>query len=67
MEKQKLKMTHYHILGDEFSAIPLPGAQMLYCHTLFSLNIVNLTNDIRDSRSSNAEDLIFLRDGSVTH
>jgi hypothetical protein len=28
---------------------------------------VDLTNDIRDSCSSNVEDLIFLRHGSVTH
>jgi hypothetical protein len=56
-------VTHYHILEDEFSAIPLSAAQMLHCHTLFGLNIVDLTNDIRDSRSSNAEDLIFLQHG----
>jgi len=39
---------------------------MLHCHALLSLNIVDLTNDIRDSLSSNTEDLIFLRHGSVT-
>jgi hypothetical protein len=54
-------------LEDDLSAIPLSEAQILHCHTLFSLNIADLTNDIRDSRSSNVEDLIFLRHGSVTH
>jgi len=60
-------VTHCHILEDEFSEIPLSEAQMLHYHTLLSLNIVDLTNNIRDSRNSNAEDLIFLRHGSVTH
>jgi len=59
-------VTHYHILEDKFTAIPLSEARMLHCHALLSLNIVDLTNDIRDSLSSNTEDLIFLRHGSVT-
>ena len=60
-------VTYHHILEEEFSAMPLSEAQMLHCHTLFSLNIVALIEDIWDSRSSFAEDLVFPRHGSVTH
>jgi hypothetical protein len=34
---------------------------------LSSLNMMDLTNDIRDSNTSNTEGLIFLRHSSVTH